>query len=143
MLVGVANWATLTYHDNAMVKEVRHQNGMIDTYDRDPSGLARVYNVRVQHPGRPPAQLGRHEYDGMGNLVRRRIDGSVAAMDGLVADPVPVDEAGGRARLEEANAAPPAVAENFYLYDDFRPAEAFQRRQHPATRPIRTIPTRT
>lgn len=115
-LTRVVGWASLGYHDNGMVSEVRHQSGMLDTYDRDPVGLPRVYNVKVQHPGRLPAQLGRHEYDGMGHLVRRRLDSTFEAIEGVAGD----QEEGGAVGQapEEEPAAVVGIRENYYVYDD-------------------------
>ena len=118
-LVGVENWATLSYHDNGMLNEVRHSNGMIDTYDRDPKGLPRVYNVKVKHPGRTPSQLGVHHYDGMGNLVRRQIDSAFEAVEGLNPDVVAPEGSPETIPEEEPVSAATPVAANYYLYDNF------------------------
>jgi RHS repeat-associated protein len=106
VLAGISGWASLVYHPNGMLAKVNHQNGVEDSYDLDPAAMQRPANVRVKLPGQVENQLGRHLYDGMGNLVKRQIETGSRSFDEL-------------APSEPRQLAPAAITDEFYLYDDF------------------------
>jgi RHS repeat-associated protein len=104
-LAEIDDWAILAYHDNGMVSQVQHENGVTDFIDKDPHQMMRPSNIRFVPPvviGQP-AQLGVHSYDGGGNLFRLRPEPGALTFQQLGPDAVP-------AQL-------PQAADTYFLYD--------------------------
>jgi RHS repeat-associated protein len=101
-LATIVGWANLAYHDNGMLSQVQHVNGVIDTIEKDPHQMARPYNIRVATPG-GEAQLGVHSYDAGGNLFRLRPDPGTLTFQQL--DP-------GAPAVQS-----PQTADTYFLYD--------------------------
>lgn len=107
-LTGITGWGSLTYHDNGMIATVVHQNGVTDIIEKDPWQMARPRNIKITGPF-TTAELGRHHYDGGGNLVRLQPTAGALNFGDLIAKP-------GEAAQTPVAAA---ILETFFLYDAY------------------------
>jgi RHS repeat-associated protein len=101
-LAEIDDWAILAYHDNGMVSQVQHDNGVTDFIDKDPHQMMRPSNIRIGTPG-GVAELGVHSYDGGGNLFRLRPSPGALTFQQLGPEATP-------AQL-------PQAADTYFLYD--------------------------
>lgn len=60
--------SSITYHDNGMVHQVPHSNGVLFTQQNDPNGIARPAGMTAANGTTTLWTAGTHAYDGAGNL---------------------------------------------------------------------------
>ncbi len=58
----------ITYHDNGMVHQVPHSNGVLYTQQNDPNGIPRPSGITAANSTTTLWTAGTHGYDGAGNL---------------------------------------------------------------------------
>jgi len=66
---GTANGVSeITYHDNGLVHQVPHSNGVLFTQQNDPNGIARPAGMTAANSSATLWTAGTHTYDGNGSL---------------------------------------------------------------------------
>lgn len=117
-LTNVAGFATISYHDNAAVSRTVAPSGLNIYFDKDPSQIPRIYNIRASGGILLPSEEGRHIYDGVGNLVQLSRNSGTATFEDAVSQAKasvgePSDDLG-----EPVNNLQ-AVYQTYFLYDAF------------------------
>jgi RHS repeat-associated protein len=72
LLTEVGGYGTISYHPTGQVAAVAHDNGLLETIDRDGSNMPRPKRITVTRPadGATLWQSGDYEYDGAGNITK-------------------------------------------------------------------------
>jgi RHS repeat-associated protein len=65
---GQAAGVGITYYANGLIKDVAHNNGVVDTQGNDPNGIPRPSSVTAALGGTPLWTTGTYQYDGAGNI---------------------------------------------------------------------------
>jgi RHS repeat-associated protein len=69
ILTGVNGYGTVTYQPSGLVAAVAHGNGVSETWDPDPQGMARPARIRATNGGQTLWDSGSYAYDGAGNIT--------------------------------------------------------------------------
>ncbi len=62
--------SSITYHANAMVNQMTHANGILETQAVDPNGMPRARSFLAQYLGNLRWASGVYQYDGSGGVVK-------------------------------------------------------------------------